>query len=547
MYDSLHQALSCCWGQEFLKLLPAELCRATGATAALLMRLDVTEAERRLQVISASVRGAEGASFVRQIQGSPCGATLEQGSLCLFSSMRDDYASDSLMKMWGRKGYLSVRLELQGQPIGVLALFFNEALLAMDQCVGLLERLAPRVGAEIRQDLVGLQKQKEEKLEQQLLLAGIIHEIRNPLASIKGYTELLLLKDPHAEKRKESLRIIHSNCQVMMQLLNDLLDFHQDAREIKVESQSFSLEDLIAHIVEIWHLRAQEKGLDFRLETRGRLPRLITGDALRIKQILVNLVHNAIRFTRTGCITLSLEAEALGVDKARLRFAVKDSGPGMQPEMVQALRKGLAEFHEAAAKVYGGNGLGLYLCRRLAELMGGEIDIRSAPGQGSTFTLKLSCGAAKQEWIEAGEFGSHELARTMTDSPILLSTVRRLKGRILVIDDDSITLTISRQLFARLGLQVETLLEAPLALKRIEEGEKFDLVILDLNMPGMDGFTAARLLKKIAPDLPIIAVTGDAHLSDRALNPETGCDAFTTKPYNWDRIAKLLESFLPPQ
>lgn len=547
MFDSLHQALSCCWGQEFLKLLPAELCRGTGATAALLMRLDEPEGARRLQVIGASIRGSEGAAFVRQISGSPCGATLAQSALCLFGGMRDEYASDSLMKMWGKKGYLSVRIEHDMQPIGVLSLFFNESLQAPEQCIGLMERLAPRVSAEIRQDLIGLQQQKQEQQEQQLLLSGIIHEIRNPLSSIKGYTELLLLKDPHAEKRKESLRIIHSNCQVMMQLLNDLLDFHQDGKQMKVDAQSFSLEDLVAHIVEIWHLRAQEKQLDFRLETRGRLPRQIISDPLRIKQILVNLVQNAIRFTRSGGVTLILEAEALGVDKARIRFGVRDTGPGMSAEQVQGLKKGLADFHEAAAKVYGGTGLGLYLCRRMASLLGGEVEIQSTLGQGSTFTLNLLCGVAKQEWSEASEFGSHELARTMTDAPILITTVRRLQGRVLVIDDDSITLTISRQLFAKLGLTVETVQEAPLALKKIEAGEKFDLIILDLNMPGMDGFTAARLLKKLDPRLPIIAVTGDAHLADKALSPETGCDAFTTKPYNWDRIAKLLERYLPPQ
>ncbi len=397
---------------------------------------------------------------------------------------------------------------------------------------------------ELRDAIDGIRAANEAK---SAFLANMSHEIRTPMTAILGFTELLLDDSQTEAQRREHLRTITANGNHLLSLINDILDLSKiEAGKMTLELIGCSPLDILRQVEAMMNLRAKEKGLALRLEPVFPLPRAILTDPGRLRQILVNFAGNAIKFTESGSVRL-----AILYDEARgeLRFAVGDTGIGMSGEVLAKLFQPFTQADESTARRFGGTGLGLTISRRLAEMLGGRIDVASEPGKGTTFTLLLPVGrisAAKLifESVAPQPAPSGGSAALPSASP-----ATSLAGlRILVAEDGPDNQRLIKHILEKAGAEVTMVADGRAALAAISArgAPPFDVALLDMQMPEMDGYEAARALRRQGCDLPIVALTAHAMTGDREKCLEAGCDDFATKPLDRplllatiDRSAKL--------
>ncbi len=374
-------------------------------------------------------------------------------------------------------------------------------------------------------------------------LALISHEIRTPMTAILGYADLL--KDPMLDEDERSACIdtISSNGQYLLTLINDLLDLS------KIQSGKLNLEQIDccpAHIVHevasFLSVQARESGLDLDITIDPSLPDSIHTDPIRIRQILINLVGNAIKFTEVGRVHVSCRTSPEHHDK--VRFEVADSGPGLTEEEIAHIFEPFRQSTQTGGKSSNGTGLGLTICRRLAQLLGGEVSVRSMPGQGSTFTLTLPMASSPSTTPLLKRSLEHEGQHEPNPH------VSPLRGRILLAEDTPDTQRLVTTLLERQGMDVECVGDGraavEMALHAGRHGRPFDIILMDMQMPVMDGYTATAELRQAGHGGPIIALTANAMADDRRKTIEAGCNECLTKPIHpaqfRDDIRRILES-----
>ncbi len=374
-------------------------------------------------------------------------------------------------------------------------------------------------------------------------LANMSHELRTPMTAILGYTELLLEDGDlsRAPKRRiEALRTLKRNGQHLMRILTDILDLSKiEAGKIEVEQIPTSPCEVVLDIGSVMRSAAEEKGIAFEVTYVNQIPSQIETDPTRLRQILINLVGNALKFTEKGSVQLSVELEGQGGDQL-LRFVVTDTGRGLSLDEQSRIFESFSQADASTTREFGGTGLRLTSSRQLARLLGGDITVESVEGEGSKFTLTIQAGP-----IEGAEMlddpslqGIQPLV--LPDDPgstmTFLDGVKQVgpKAQILLVEDGEdnrhlISLTLKRSGFevthaenGELGLQV--------ALAARDLGEPFDLILMDMQMPVMDGYEATRRLREAGCTLPIVALTAHAMKGDRERCLAAGCDAFATKP-----------------
>jgi len=370
-------------------------------------------------------------------------------------------------------------------------------------------------------------------------LANMSHEIRTPMNAIMGLNHLLR-SDCASPTQLDKLNQIDSACRHLLNIINNVLDISKiEAGKITLEQQQFQITEVVGHVQTLIEPDALAKGLSLQVGGDA-LALWVEADATRLRQALLNLASNAIKFTPKGSIGIDVSQVEQQGGQVTLRFQVTDTGIGMDEETMQRLFRNFEQGDASTTRRYGGTGLGLAITRSLAQRMGGDAGASSVPGQGSTFwfTARVTLSHGPQHLFPQ--------PRT-TDSGQQLR-VRHRGQRVLLVDDNRLNLEVAQELLSHVGLQVGTASDGQQALARVCQSEEtYDLVLMDLQMPRMDGFQATRALRALPRwhNLPIIALSGSAFAPDRLAAREAGMNDFITKPIEPETLYATLLAWLP--
>ncbi len=367
-------------------------------------------------------------------------------------------------------------------------------------------------------------------------LAVMSHEIRTPMNAVIGMLYLTLRSTLDARQR-DQVGKAHRAAKGLLRVINDILDFSKiDAGKLALDDGAFSLDALVEAVCDAVALPARDKGLQFSVERDPALPDLLCGDALRLRQVLINLAGNAVKFTDQGHVRLRLACSAVDAQACTLQVRVEDSGIGMSAAQQAGLFQAFSQVDSSAARRFQGTGLGLAISRRLVDLMGGQLTVDSTPGVGSCFTLQLRLarpapGLASDDAL-AGVAG-----------PLALTPGCKL----LVVDDNEINRLVATELLAVLGCRSVQADNGLRALELLASDADFDAVLMDCQMPVMDGYEAARRMRQHPAwaSLPIIAMTADAFEQDRADCLAAGMNDHVSKPIDIDALRATLQRWLP--
>lgn len=360
-------------------------------------------------------------------------------------------------------------------------------------------------------------------------LAIMSHEIRTPLNAIMGNLELLARTSLSAEQSSR-LHAVTSSSSALLNIINDILDFSKvESGQMTIESIPFDLGEVAQQCIEMFSPMADAKGLGIDLIIDDSLHQRYLGDPNRIRQIIFNLISNAIKFTETGDVLLEIYLQDDKVADSAIVLGVSDTGIGMTAAQQASLFTTFSQGDASIARRYGGTGLGLALCKRLAELMQGSIRVKSAPGNGSTFIVTLPLPAA-------GAAMAHERAL-----PSTATTQKHIPMHVLVVDDHPANRKLLQLQLEALGCSATTFEDCDAAMATFSS-QSYDVILTDLNMPGMDGFTFSNCLRKRGVTTPIIAVTAHASDRDRLRSREAGIDTILIKPVLLDALRATLGS-----
>ena len=363
-------------------------------------------------------------------------------------------------------------------------------------------------------------------------LATMSHEIRTPMNGIMGMLQVLEGSPLNVEQQAQ-IDIAVNSADTLMRLLNDILDFSKiESGRLEFESVPFALPTATTEVVALQRARAAEKHLELTLDLPLDIPGYVVGDALRLKQVLLNLTGNAIKFTERGRVEISVRVVHRDLHVVTLRFVVRDTGIGMDQNTQSKLFQVFSQGDSSTTRRFGGTGLGLAISQRLVNRMGGHIMVASSPGEGSAFSFELTLPLA-----EAPTHGSN---------PPLASQARAISGRLLVVEDDRINQRVIELLLEKLGLESVIVADGSTAVE-VATFERWDAVLMDCQMPGMDGFEATRQIRARLSGLrlPIIALTANAMNGDREACIAAGMDDFIAKPVRQDELRTCLARWLP--
>jgi PAS domain S-box-containing protein len=381
-------------------------------------------------------------------------------------------------------------------------------------------------------------------------LANMSHEIRTPMTAILGFADLLLDPLANAAHYREHIDTIKRNGEHLLAIINDILDLSKiEAGKMTVEHIAMSPSQILLEVESLMRVRAKERGIAFEIEQETAIPESILSDPLRLKQILVNLVGNALKFTDRGGVTVRVGLDENASGGSMLRFEVSDTGIGMTPEQVAGLFRAFHQADASTTRRFGGTGLGLRISKSLAQLLGGDIAVASDEGRGSSFTLTIATGAiAGAAMLAPGSLQIHA-----PRAPEVSTSERPLAGvRIFFAEDGPDNQRLIAFHLRKAGAEVRIFDNGLLALLALTAGghansplaasPECDIVLTDMQMPEMDGYTLARALRSKGWSRPIIALTAHAMTGDAERCIDAGCDAYATKPIERQTLIDVCRS-----
>ncbi len=390
-----------------------------------------------------------------------------------------------------------------------------------------------------------LNKVEQASFQKTRFLASMSHEIRTPIGAILGYAEILEEPQTPPDERKQALISIRRNGEHLIELVNDILDLSKiEAGKLEIEMVECSVDRIIKDVISVMSVRAHAKGLRLDEIYLTPIPARIVSDPTRLRQVLINLVGNAVKFTERGLVTIALGYSGADSAQPRLEFRVQDTGIGIPPEKLDLLFKPFQQLGTDTTRKYGGTGLGLAISKQIARLLGGDIEVRSDPGLGSLFTFSIRCQSVPGTPMFRRP-ASAVLDEAKRSAPRNEAAVRPrpLRGRVLVVDDGVDNRKLFHHHLTGAGIQVE------LAENGKEGAEKagassFDIILMDIQMPVLDGFEALKEIREQGILTPIVALTAHAMKGDRERCIDAGFTDYLSKPVSRSELLGKVASFI---
>ncbi len=421
--------------------------------------------------------------------------------------------------------------------------FHNESLIKfMSQARNESDDLNEELSTEIEQRKrieKELQKAKEvaeaaSKTKSEFL-ANMSHEIRTPMNGVLGTLQLLQGSEL-TESQRQYVDIAYSSGESLLSLLNDILDFSKiEAGKLELELIPFDLHRLSNELTVLLKQKADERNVDLKAVMDEQVPAVIKGDPVRIRQILVNLMTNAIKFTEKGTVTINAKVIEKKQEMVRIRIEVNDTGIGIAEENQRKLFNSFTQADGSTTRKYGGTGLGLAIVRQLVTMMRGRLGVDSEEGKGSCFWVEIA--------FEIPEIGIDK------NKPAAVKVVEILEGKVLLVEDNPVNQIVATKMLEKVGLSFEVVNNGEEAVQRLKQQHDFDLVLMDCQMPVMDGYEATRALREYEEEidrghLPVIAMTANAMEGDKDKCLQAGMDDYVSKPVNQQALKDTLAKWL---
>ncbi len=374
-----------------------------------------------------------------------------------------------------------------------------------------------------------------DKMAKNRFLANMSHEIRTPMNAIIGFCDLMG-ESQISPQLKSYVEKIRTSSRSLLHLINDIMDFSKmEAGKLDFELVRCDVRQIILNVDSMLYSQAHEKGLDFKIKQEGKIPSMIMTDPFRLSQCFVNLCSNAIKFTEKGYVHFVVSSfERNG--KSYIRFSIKDTGVGIDSAKLQGILEPFSQAYQIIAHKYGGTGLGLCITEKLTAILGGTLECQSEPSKGSTFTITLPTGIANADMMEAKDF--QPASTSMKD---MLSI--KFSGKVLVAEDSLTNQLLIRIYLEKMGITVDIVENGAMAVEKASRGD-YDLILMDMLMPEMDGYQAVSILKKQGCKIPIVALTANAMKGDLEKCIEAGCDEYISKPIDRQILTKMLARYL---
>ncbi|MCR4604846.1 MAG: response regulator [Eubacterium sp.] len=415
-------------------------------------------------------------------------------------------------------------------------------LLYEDEPVGVLYMLADET--EHYRYMEALEEQttlaEEANRAKSSFLANMSHEIRTPINAVLGMDEMIL-----RESKEEQTRVyaadIQSAGKTLLSLINDILDFSKiEEGRMEIIPVTYDLASLISDLANMVRARAEKKELEFKIEVDEHIPHLLFGDEIRIRQCVINLLTNAVKYTKEGSVTLSVGYEKNAPDEIMLSFAVADTGIGMKEEDIDKLFSPFTRIEEKRNRSIEGTGLGMSITHKLLDMMDSKLEVKSEYGSGSEFSFAIKQKVEK--WDELGDIGTRLSERTVTEYHEFFHAP---EAKILVVDDNDTNLAVVENLLKRTEIQIDTALSGKAAIELADE-IKYDVIFVDHMMPDMDGIETLQHIKKDGAntETPMVALTANAISGAKKMYLDAGFDAFLSKPVDGIKMEKLLAGML---